>query len=156
MKVEFRECDFFDLWIWLEFSTVPSAMEQQYVEEVFSSWFLLGKLGGFNAENLQVQDTGLDISYMDYNQDAAADSFMALMHNMSDLEYQSTWGRCWFDLGTADALALDVLINALEQLNKDYVTIERLIIGGENADWKIPGHKRSALAEGETDNSRYN
>jgi hypothetical protein len=156
MKVEFRECDFFDLWIWLEFSTAPSQMEQQYVEEVFNSWFLLGKLGGFNAENLQVQDTGLDISYMDYNQDSADDSFMALMHNMSEVEYQGTWGRCWFDLGTADALALDVLINALEQLSKDYVTIERLIIGGENADWKIPGSKRSVFTERGTENSRYN
>ncbi len=147
MKVEFRECDFFDLWIWLEFSTVPSAMEQQYVDEVFSSWFLLGKLGGFNAENLQVQDTGLDISYMDYNQDTADESFMALMHNMSELEYQGNWARCWFDLGTADAIAFVVLINALEQLSKDYVTIERLIIGGENEDWRIPGSKRSSFVE---------
>lgn len=146
MKVEFREVDFFDLWIWLEFATVPSQMEQQYVEEVFSSWFLLGKLGGFNAENLQVQDTGLDISYMEYNQDLADDSFMALMHNTSELEYQGLWARCWFDLGTSDALALDVLINALEQLSKDYVTIERLIIGGENPDWRIPGNKRSDVA----------
>lgn len=151
MKVEFREIDFFDLWIWLEFNTSPSQMEQQYVEEVFSSWFLLGKLGGFNAENLQVQDSGLEISYMDYNQDAADNSFMALMHNMSELEYQGRWGRCWFDLGTSDAIALDVLINALEQLNKDYVVIERLIIGGENPDWKIPGKRRSDVVDASGD-----
>jgi hypothetical protein len=148
MKVEFRECDFFDLWVWLEFSTNPSIMEQQYVEEVFNSWFLLGKLGGFNAENLQVQETGLEISYMDYDQDSAEDSFMALMHNMGELEYEGNWGRCWFDLGTTDALALDVLINALEQLSKDYVTIERIIIGGENSDWKIPGKRRSDGVDG--------
>lgn len=147
MKVEFRECDFFDLWIWLEFGTIPSEMEKQYVEEVFDSWFLLGKLGGFNAENLQVQETGLEISYMDYDQDSADESFMALMHNMGELEYQGNWARCWFDLGTSDALALDVLINALEQLSKDYVAIERLIIGGENQDWKIPGQKRSFTKE---------
>jgi hypothetical protein len=149
MKVEFRECDFFDLWIWLEFSTSPSAMERQYVEEVFDSWFLLGKLGGFNAENLQVQDTGLDISYMDYDQEQADHSFMALMHNMSEFEYEGTWARCWFDLGTSDAIAIDILINALEQLNKDYVTIERLIIGGENPDWKIPGSRRPTFADSE-------
>lgn len=154
MKVEFREVDFFDLWIWLEFATVPSQMEQQYVEEVFSSWFLLGKLGGFNAENLQVQDTGLDISYMDYNQEVADDSFMALMHNSSELEYQGTWARCWFDLGTSDAIALDILINALEQLSKDYVTIERLIIGGENPDWRIPGSKRSDVVNKDPDDDR--
>ncbi|NJO76539.1 MAG: DUF3531 family protein, partial [Leptolyngbyaceae cyanobacterium RM1_406_9] len=136
-----------DLWIWLEFSTVPSSMEQQYIEEVFNSWFFLGKLGGFNAENLQVQETGLDISYMDYDEDVADNSMMSLMHNMAEFEYQGNWGRCWFDLGTSDAIALDVLINTLNQFSKDYVTIERLIIGGENSDWPIPAAKRSAFAD---------
>ncbi|GAB4381145.1 MAG: DUF3531 family protein [Elainellaceae cyanobacterium] len=155
MNVEFRECDFFDLWIWIEFSMPPAELERQYVEEVFDSWFLLGKLGGFNAENLQVQETGLDISYMEYDEDSADESFMALMHNMGELEYEGKWARCWFDLGTSDALALDVLINALGQLSKDYVTIERVIVGGENPDWKIPGSKRPSFVDGSLDN-RYN
>ena len=136
----------------MEFPTIITPMEQQYVEEVLNSWFLLGKLGGFNAENLQVQDTGLDISYMDYNQDAAEESFMALMHNMAEVEYQGTWARCWFDLGTSDAIALDILLNALRQLSKEYVTIDRLIIGGENSDWKIPASKRSSFVERDSDN----
>lgn len=147
MQVQFRECDFFDLWIWLEFSTVPSEMERQYVEEVFNSLFLLGKLGGFNAENLQVQDTGMEISYMDYDQEGSSNSFMALMHNLGEFEYEGTWARCWFDMGTSDAIAIDVLINALEQLNKDYVTIERLVIGGENEDWPIPQNRRQDFAD---------
>lgn len=147
MQVEFRECNFFDLWLWLEFESVPSLMEQQYVEEVFNSWFLLGKLGGFNAENLQVQEAGSDISYLTYDPEAADTSFMALMHNMSEVEYEGTWGRCWFDLGTSDALALDVLINALGQLSKDYVVIKRLLIGGENEDWQIPGNRRPSFVE---------
>ncbi|NER52655.1 MAG: DUF3531 family protein, partial [Symploca sp. SIO1A3] len=67
MQVVFREFSPFDLWIWLEFSTVPSLMEKEYVEEVFNSWFFLGKLGGFDAESLQVQEVGLEISYMDYD-----------------------------------------------------------------------------------------
>lgn len=149
MKIEFRECNFFDLWIWLEFETPPVNMEQQYVEELFSSWFLMGKLGGFNAENLQVQDAGLDISYLDYDEESADNSFMALMHNMSEVEYEGNWARCWFDLGTSDALALDVLLNAFKQLSKDYVTIERVIVGGENADWKIPGNKRAEFVDSE-------
>ncbi len=153
MQVEFRECDFFDLWIWLEFSTVPSLMEQQYVEEVFNSWFFIGKLGGFNAENLQVQEMGLDISYMDYGTDAADNSMMALMHNMAEIEYQGTWARCWFDLGTTDAIALDILINAFRQFTKDYVTIERIIVGGENEDWPIPESRRSTFAD---DTSSFN
>jgi hypothetical protein len=137
MHVLFREFNPFDLWIWLEFSNVPSPREKEYVEEVFNSWFFLGKLGGFDAENLQVQDTGLDISYMDYDENAADNSMMAVMHNQGDFEYEGAWARCWFDLGTSDAIALDVLINSLKQLSKEYVTIERLFIGGENEDWPV-------------------
>ena len=116
---------------------MPADLEKRYVQEVFSSWFFLGKLGAFNAENLQVQDEGLDISHMNYDEQRADNSLMALMHNMGEFEYQGTWGRCWFDLGTSDAIALDILINALKQLSQEYVTIERLCIGGENEDWSI-------------------
>ncbi len=147
MRVEFRETDFFNLWIWIEFATVPSIMERQYVEEVFDSWFFLGKLGGFNAENLQVQETGLEISYMDYNLDQADESFMALMHNMGDIEYEGNWARCWFDLGTTDAIALDILINVFHQFSKDYVDIQRIIIGGENEDWPVPKAVQDTFAD---------
>jgi hypothetical protein len=146
MQVQFREFNPFDLWVWLEFSTVPSEMEKQYVEEIFNSWFSLGKLGGFNAENLQIQDTGIEISYMEYDIEVAEDSMMALMHNMGEFEYQGTWARCWFDLGTSDAIALDVLINALIQFSKEYVAIERVIVGGENKDWPVGDSRRSVLA----------
>ena len=142
MQVQFREFNPFDVWIWVEFNTVPSEREKQYLEEVFDSWFFLGKLGGFNAENMQVQDIGLEISYMDYDAEVADNSLMALMHNMSEFEYEGTWGRCWFDLGTSDAIALDILINALKQLSKEYMPIERLIIGGENEDWPIDPSRR--------------
>lgn len=142
MQIEFREFNPFDLWMWLEFSTVPSNSEKRYVEETFNSWFYLGKLGGFNAENIQVQETGLDISYMNYDQQAADNSLMALMHNMGEFEYEGIWARCWFDLGTSDAIALDILVNALKQLSQEYVNIERLIIGGENEDWSIEDSDR--------------
>ncbi|MDC0836240.1 MAG: DUF3531 family protein [Limnospira sp. PMC 1291.21] len=137
MDVKFREFNQFDVWIWLRFSTIPSMIERQYIEEVFNSWFLLGKLGGFNAEKLQVQEVGVDLNYMTYENDRNHDAMMALMHNMGEVEYEGLWARCWFDLGTSDALALDVLINSLEQLSEDYVTIEELIIGGQNQDWPV-------------------
>ncbi|AFY36428.1 DUF3531 family protein [Calothrix sp. PCC 7507] len=137
MDIIFREINPFDVWIWLKFSTIPSARERQYVEEVFNSWFYLGKLGAFNAENLQVQDTGLDISYFDYDSQGYKKSLLALMHNMGEFEYEGEWGRCWFDLGTSDAISLDILINGLTQLSEEYVTIEQLYIGGENADWPV-------------------
>lgn len=148
MQIQFREFDQFDLWIWIEFNTVPSYAEKEYLEEVFDSWFLLGKLGAFNAENLQVQDTGLELSYMDYNDDVAEDSLMSLMHNMGEFEYLGRWGRCWFDLGTSDAIALDILINSLKQLSKEYVNIERLIIGGENNDWPVERRKETSIYDG--------
>ncbi|MDJ0774334.1 MAG: DUF3531 family protein [Mastigocoleus sp. MO_167.B18] len=137
MQVYFREINPFDIWIWIKFSTVPSRRETEFVEELFNSWFYLGKLGGFNAENLQVQDTGLEISYMNYDQDGYDKSLLALMHNMGEFEYQGVWGRCWFDLGTSDAIAIDVLVNALTQLGNEYVTIEEVYIGGENSDWLV-------------------
>lgn len=145
MQVKFREFNAFDLWMWLEFSTVPSDMEKRYVEEVFTSWFYLGKLGGFNAENLQVQEEGLDISYMNYDEPRVNKSLMALMHNMSDFEYEGRWGRCWFDLGTSDAIALDILINALIQLSQEYINIELLYIGGENEDWPVENSDRPSF-----------
>ncbi|KOP25223.1 hypothetical protein AMR41_17625 [Hapalosiphon sp. MRB220] len=137
MKIQFREFDPFDVWIWLKFSTVPSQREKEYVEELFDSWFYMGKLGAYNAENLQVQETGLDLSYMNYDSDAYDRTLLALMHNKGDFEYQGQWGRCWFDLGTSDAIALDILINALQQLGVEYVTIDEVYIGGENDDWPV-------------------
>ncbi len=145
MQVEFREFNPFDLWIWLEFDTVLSPMEQQFVEELFDSWFYLGKLGGFNAENLQVQDTGVEISYMEYDTEMAEKAFMSPMHNMGEFEFLGTWGRCWFDLGTSDPIAIDILINALSQLNKEYVKINKLIIGGQIEEWQIEKQHQSAF-----------
>jgi hypothetical protein len=147
MQIQFREFNPFDLWIWIEFETVPSPMEQQYLEELFNSWFFLGKLGGFNAENLQVQETGIEISYMEYDLDLADNSMMSPMHNMSEFEYLGTWGRCWFDLGTSDPIAIDVLINSLKQLSKEYLQIKRIIFGGENEDWQVDGRHRSVFSE---------
>lgn len=137
MEIIFREFNPFDLWIWLEFDHVPSEMEKQYVEELFNSWFYLGKLGGFNAENLQIQDTGIDISYLQYDYDFADNAMMSPMHNMGEFEYLGNWARCWFDLGTSDLIALDILINSIRELGKEYIGITKLIIGGENEDWTV-------------------
>ena len=143
MEVQFREFNPFDLWIWLEFSTVPSRMEQQYIEELLDSWFYLGKLGGFNAENLHVQNAGVEISYMEYDRLVQDNALISLMHNMGDIEYLGVWGRCWFDLGTSDLIAIDILINALDRLDKEFVQIEKIIIGGQNEDWPLNNSNNS-------------
>jgi hypothetical protein len=138
MEVRFREINPFSCWIWLRFPHPPGQGERGYVETAFDSWFFLGKLGGFNAENLQAQEAdGGELSWLAYDADAAESAQRALMHNMGPVEYQGAWARCWVDLGLSDAVALDVLINTFSQLNRDVVEIEELVIGGVNDDWPV-------------------
>lgn len=137
MDVRFRDVDPFNCWIWIRFADNPGQGEQGYVNTVFESLFFLGKLGAFNAENLQVHEEGADLSWMTYDSEGAEKSLPALMHNMGELEYQDDWARCWLDLGTSDGVALDVLINALHQLDKEVVEIAELVIGGVNDDWPV-------------------
>ena len=140
MDVRFREVDPFSCWIWLRFATPPSQGERNYVDGIFDSWYVIGRLGGFNAENLQVHEEGVDLSWMTYDNDEAESVMPALMHNMGDLEYQGEWCRCWVDLGTSDSVGIDILINALRQLDTDVVQIEEVVIGGVNDDWAVEEH----------------
>ncbi|MEB3234236.1 MAG: DUF3531 family protein [Cyanobacteriota bacterium] len=138
MEVQFREIDPFNCWIWLRTANPLGSGERGYIETAFDSWFFLGKLGGFNAENLQTHEAeGAELSWLAYDLEDAERAMPALMHNMGPLEQQGNWARCWVDMGTSDAVALDVLINALRQLDRDVVEIERLLIGGVNEDWPI-------------------
>jgi hypothetical protein len=85
---------------------------------------------------------------MTYDGDDAERALPALMHNMGELEYQEEWARCWVDLGTSDGVALDVLINALRQLDNDVVEIEELVIGGLNDDWPVEDQPEAMFAPG--------
>lgn len=138
MEVRFREVDPFNCWLWLRFAHPPGQGERGYVETAFDSWFFLGKLGGFNAENLQSHEQeGAELSWMSYSAEQSEEAMPALMHNLGQIEYQGEWARCWVDLGTSDAIALDVLINTLRQLDRDVVEIEELVVGGVNDDWPV-------------------
>ena len=140
MNVFFREVDPFNCWIWIKYFEVPTQSEKSYVDGVFDSWYVLGKLGGFNAENLQIHNEGNELSWITYDNDVSNSSLPSLMHNLGQIEYQNLWSRCWVDFGTADALSIDILINALKQVSIDYVKIDELIIGGENSDWIVEEH----------------
>ena len=145
MRVRFREVDPFNCWVWLRFSEIPSQGERNYVDGIFDSWYVLGRLGGFNAESLQVHEEGDELSWMSYETEEATGVMPALMHNMGQMEYQQDWARCWIDLGTSDGIALDVLINALRQLDSDVVQLEELLIGGVNDDWSVEDHPDSVF-----------
>lgn len=40
--------------LWFELYRPPSGRESDLLEEVLASWFMLGRLGAYNAQNLQV------------------------------------------------------------------------------------------------------
>ena len=130
------------------FAHPPGQGERAYVETVFDSWFVLGKLGGFNAENLQAHEAGADLSWLAWDEATAEQALPALMHNMGQMEYRGEWARCWLDLGTSDAFALDVLINTLRQLDRDVVELRDLVIGGMNEDWPIEEEPEGFLPGG--------
>ena len=145
MEVRFREVDPFNCWIWLHFSDVPGQGERNYLDGIFDSWYVLGRLGGFNAENLQSHNEGSDLSWMVYDNEETSNSLPSLMHNLGQLEYQGNWARCWVDLGTCDPLSIDILINSLSQLDKDLVPLEELLVGGVNEDWLVEDHPDSVF-----------
>ncbi len=67
MNIIFREVDPFNCWIWIRFSESPTQDEKNYLDGVFDSWYVLGRLGGFNSENLQTHEEGSDLSWMSYD-----------------------------------------------------------------------------------------
>lgn len=48
------------------------------------------------------------------------------MHEITELESRGDWSRFWVDMGTADEMALDILINALAQFSQEYFGIQKL------------------------------
>ena len=41
--------------LWFELYRPPSPREAELLEELLASWFMLGRLGAYNAQNLQVE-----------------------------------------------------------------------------------------------------
>ncbi len=143
MEVRFREVDPFNCWLWLRFQDVPSQGERKYLDGILDSWYVIGRLGGFNAENLQVHEESDELSYMTYDNSQANSAMPALMHNIGQIEYNDIWARFWIDFGTSDSICIDVLINVLSKLDSDLLRLEEIIIGGINEDWVVDKHPDS-------------
>lgn len=138
-KIIFREVDNFDLWVWLRFHTHPSQRDRELLQSALQSWFVVGKLGGYNSQNLQVYYGATDDqSYLDYNTDDLDQSMASYMHELGDLEVRGTWVRFHVDMGTADEVALDVLLNMLVGYSKEVAGIRKIFVGGENDLWTVP------------------
>lgn len=138
MHVDFRNADDpFNLWIWIELIKPPLSADVDMLQEILNSWFLIGRLGGYNANNLQTMNAN-GLSYFEYDGTEASTTLKSVMHEMTDLQAQGPWLRCKVDLGTSDELALDVLINTLSTFSREQLGIKQLVIGGENDDWPVP------------------
>jgi hypothetical protein len=139
-EVTFRALDPFEMWIWVELYTSPSASELEMTQEVINSWFMLGRLGAYNSSNLQVlyssSGAGLDLEYD--MAEATSGGMTSTMHDMGAVESNGPWLRFWVDMGTSDELAIDILINALMTFSREHVGVRQIVIGGENDDWSVP------------------
>lgn len=142
MDVIMRGIDPFNCWIWVELKDEPTAEDVETCSEVFKSWFILGRLGGFNSMNMQVlhgaEEGGDGVSYMKYDKEELDTSVDSTFHDISSTEQNGNWLRTWVNMGTADELALDVLVNAMSTFSRENVGIKQFVVGGENEDWPIP------------------
>jgi hypothetical protein len=140
-EVTFREVDPFDLWIWVEFYVPPAPAEAELLQEVVDAWFLLGRLGAYDAGNLQAAygpRGGAGLDGLEYEPPAAG-ALAATMHDAGRVEVEGAGARFWVDMGTADELALDILLNALLALSREHVGLRRVVVGGrEEAGWAAP------------------
>ncbi|CAI5479069.1 unnamed protein product [Closterium sp. Yama58-4] len=133
MQVAIKEIDPFDMYIWFELHKTPSEDEMNTLGSVIRAWYVVGKLGGYNSANLQLME-GDESSKYKYDVDTAAAALPAMMHNIGDLEFQDSLGRIWLDMGTADMMAVDVLLNSLNAVSSDHVGIKKVTVGGSKMD----------------------
>jgi hypothetical protein len=71
----------------------------------------------------------------------------------SDPEFKGSWARFHVDMGTADELALDVLLNMLLGFSAEVAGISRIRVGGEHERWALPGDEADG-EEGEASQRR--
>ncbi|KAL6970750.1 hypothetical protein U1Q18_030441 [Sarracenia purpurea var. burkii] len=141
-KVNFRDFNPIDSYIWFELYGSPSDRDVDLLGSVIQSWYVMGRLGAFNSSNLQVWSFyNLANSSMEYNPLYDADKGFKVMpssfHDISDVEFQDNWGRVWVDLGTSDFFAIDVLLNCLTVLSSEYLGIQQVVFGGRRmGDWE--------------------
>ncbi|MCO5560908.1 hypothetical protein L7F22_014528 [Adiantum nelumboides] len=70
---------------------------------------------------------------LSYNEKEVEGVLPAYFHDIGTLEFQDNLGRLWMDLGTADALALDVFINSFTVVSSEPYLGD--VLGRSKADW---------------------
>lgn len=98
----FRRVDQFDLWIWVQLYDPASSAGLDMVQEVVNAWYLLGRLGAYDATSMKVMRSArYDLSHLPYGRDEDGEpedsrvSSPAAMMDATDLESKGTWLRFW-------------------------------------------------------------
>ncbi|GAU43889.1 hypothetical protein TSUD_399370 [Trifolium subterraneum] len=135
-KVTFRDFNPFDSFIWFEFYGSPSDRDVYLIGSVIQAWYVMGRLGAFNSSNLQMSNSSMEYDPL-YDSDKGFKVMPSSFHDIGDVEFQDNWGRVWVDLGTADYVAIDVLLNCLTGLSSEYLGIQQIVFGGRcMGDWE--------------------
>lgn len=150
MEVSFRAIDNINLWLWFELENPPEKDEVEGLEEVIRCWFMLGKLGSYDALNLFAHNRESSLAGTSYSPspissaDASSSGLIsttACFHQLGELQVKGRWLRVWVDIGSADSIAFDMLVNALRGFHDKFCTIRQVFIGGTNDDWPIDPRK---------------
>lgn len=136
MKVVLNKFDFSNSYIWFEFYHAPLEKDVSLICDTIRSWHIVGRLGGCNSLNMQLSQSPMD-KRPSYDATQGANVTPSTFYNIGDLEIQDNLARIWVDIGTSEALLLDILVNALTQISSDYVGIKQVIFGGsEFENWR--------------------
>ncbi|WCJ42625.1 hypothetical protein M5689_023422 [Euphorbia peplus] len=136
MTVTFNNFDFSNSYIWFEFYNGPLEKDIALICDAIRAWHIIGRLGGCNSMNMQLSQSTFE-RRPNYDAIQGANVNPTTFYNIGDFEIQDNLARIWVDIGTAEALILDVLINALTQISSDHVGIKQLVFGGsEFENWK--------------------
>ncbi|KAL8262745.1 hypothetical protein R6Q59_024094 [Mikania micrantha] len=135
-KVTFRDFSPVGSNIWFKLYGPPSDRDVDLIGSVIQSWYIMGRLGAFNASNLQLANASMEYNPL-YDADKGFSVMPSSFHDIGDVEFQDNWGRVWVDIGTSDYFALDVLINCLTVLSSEYLGIQQVVFGGRSmGDWE--------------------
>eukprot|EP00897_Mesotaenium_endlicherianum_P010237 jgi/Mesen1/9241/ME000006S09238 len=123
-KILVRDFDTFGSWIWMELYEKPDKDTLDVLASVLRAWYMIGKLGAYNFGTCQLTHIPVTET-LSYSHTPDEEVLPAMFHEMGDLEV---------DLGTADMLALDILINTMTGVSSDIVGIKRIVFGGDRMD----------------------
>uniref|UniRef100_A0A453PYR1 Uncharacterized protein n=1 Tax=Aegilops tauschii subsp. strangulata TaxID=200361 RepID=A0A453PYR1_AEGTS len=93
-KVSFRDFNPLNAFIWFELFGEPTDRDVDLLGGVIQAWYVMGRLGAFNSSNLQLANSMLDFD-PSYDSEEASAVMPSSFHDISDVEFQDSWGRVW-------------------------------------------------------------